>query len=948
MSIPSQVLTQLQAIFEKDANADAVALVWPEPLAERVVIHELGGHRLRIVYCPSELAIREQLVAHGAAGNVDDSIVENAGKAENENGSCRLVILSAFDQSLLATDVQARIWRNAPQRISPWRTLQQILKVREIDPRLTRPGYRWIAKELLSAYESYKDHIHFGEVLDQDKAWQALTCGLLNYHFDRVDLPTLLQWSLAGNCDKAFTRLPDAMKDTIGDWLKPGLADLETLVRQIWHQEQADHLLAIGLACSVMYHPVLLEPSKAALLARENRIDEQKLIAARAVFNERYLGGSFANTQLLKQFGAQALAYVEQVLNELVIKGQQNPKIQQSFDKAEQMLASLDLTPVLIYSDILPGGFRLRLDAMAKALDKAAQSSSHATALTTAQALLTQLKTHRSARSLSASDQIMRAEMAIRLCHWLSKDQGPSMDGQQLLTHYIDHGSFVDWARSKLWQGDVHEQLSTVYQKLSEKTGRHREQQNKAFANLLPAIAQGDQLKPRILPVERALDQLVAPLARNHHVLLLVLDGMSLAVYRELVVDLVQQNWVEWRQTENPCQGLVSALPSITRASRCSLLSGELQDGVAADEKKAFSNHPQLKAMASTRFPPRLYHKADLQQSGSGALASEVRAVLAGTEHRVTAVVINAIDDQLSTNAQLSMDWKMDTIALLRQVMEAAREAGRVVIITSDHGHVLDHDMQGQGKNDGGERFKPGNATVESGELLLSGSRVITDDKKVVLPWSEKIRYTTRKMGYHGGASLQEVMIPLGIYVSGGTTDVPPDWRETPRYQPDWWQTEADYVTIDPVYQSGTEVITETPSPQGKSKKSRAAEEVMDDMFASPAEVIETKTTLAGHWTSQLIESAVYQQTRSRAGRTAVKSEQLVELLRLLEANGSQLMMSALVQALGIPKLRMRGFLAGAQKLLNVDGYPVLSIDRMSETVKLNIASLKTQFELEQ
>jgi hypothetical protein len=57
-------------------------------------------------------------------------------------------------------------------------------------------------------------------------------------------------------------------------------------------------------------------------------------------------------------------------------------------------------------------------------------------------------------------------------------------------------------------------------------------------------------------------------------------------------------------------------------------------------------------------------------------------------------------------------------------------------------------------------------------------------------------------------------------------------------------------------------------------------------------------------------------------------------------------MVEVLVQALVIPSIRINGFLAGAQKLLNVDGYPVLSIDRTTKTVKLNVESLKTQFEI--
>jgi hypothetical protein len=53
-----------------------------------------------------------------------------------------------------------------------------------------------------------------------------------------------------------------------------------------------------------------------------------------------------------------------------------------------------------------------------------------------------------------------------------------------------------------------------------------------------------------------------------------------------------------------------------------------------------------------------------------------------------------------------------------------------------------------------------------------------------------------------------------------------------------------------------------------------------------------------------------------------------------------------LAQALNMPLLRMNGFLAGAQKLLNVDGYAVLSVDRATKTVKLNKESLFVQFEL--
>ncbi len=150
-SIPSPILAQIQAILNKDAQADWIALVWPEPIEPAESVRQISDTALRFVYCPSELAIRERLVRH-------------------ESGRERLVLLSPFDETRLAKDVLARLWDHEPKRISPWRTLEQLLHVHQIDPRLTGKEYRWIAECLVSTYDRYRARIQFGEVLDFDKA----------------------------------------------------------------------------------------------------------------------------------------------------------------------------------------------------------------------------------------------------------------------------------------------------------------------------------------------------------------------------------------------------------------------------------------------------------------------------------------------------------------------------------------------------------------------------------------------------------------------------------------------------------------------------------------------------------------------------------------------------------------------------------------------------------
>ena len=47
------------------------------------------------------------------------------------------------------------------------------------------------------------------------------------------------------------------------------------------------------------------------------------------------------------------------------------------------------------------------------------------------------------------------------------------------------------------------------------------------------------------------------------------------------------------------------------------------------------------------------------------------------------------------------------------------------------------------------------------------------------------------------------------------------------------------------------------------------------------------------------------------------------------------------------PEFRLRGILAGVQRLLNVDGYQVIAVDDISGTVALNHQLLNTQFQLE-
>ena len=78
-------------------------------------------------------------------------------------------------------------------------------------------------------------------------------------------------------------------------------------------------------------------------------------------------------------------------------------------------------------------------------------------------------------------------------------------------------------------------------------------------------------------------------------------------------------------------------------------------------------------------------------------------------------------------------------------------------------------------------------------EIQVEGPRVraATGFERIVLPWSETVRYGTKRNGYHGGVSLQEAVVPVGVYVGPGENLEVHGWEPVPVPYPSWWFPEA-------------------------------------------------------------------------------------------------------------------------------------------------------------
>jgi hypothetical protein len=145
-------------------------------------------------------------------------------------------------------------------------------------------------------------------------------------------------------------------------------------------------------------------------------------------------------------------------------------------------------------------------------------------------------------------------------------------------------------------------------------------------------------------------------------------------------------------------------------------------------------------------------------------------------------------------------------------------------------------------------------------------------------------------------------------------------WQVQATVAPDWWLESA-----------GEESVT---LPRVTQRKGKTA-------ARSPLPLFED-VDKQGDSVAALLASEVFvQQMEVFGGR--LKREQVEQALRVLtERNGVQ-MKPALAQRLAVPPIRVDGLLASLQRILNVDGYPVLTIDS-SQTVRLNLPLLKEQF----
>jgi hypothetical protein len=326
-------------------------------------------------------------------------------------------------------------------------------------------------------------------------------------------------------------------------------------------------------------------------------------------------------------------------------------------------------------------------------------------------------------------------------------------------------------------------------------------------------------------------------------------------------------------------------------------------------------------------YRPQLFLKGDLVAVGRPGLSPAVAEAIANEKCRLVGAVVNVVDDSLSGADQTSYTWNLDQIGALHEIMQLASECGRVVVLTSDHGHVLDEGSRqvAQPLKETGDRYRMASGGVVEGECEVRGPRIkaATGTESLVVLSAPRLRYQGKRRGYHGGICPQEMVVPCMVLRSSNC-QVPEGWEDLPPFEPEWWSPRtaaAPTPTIETRLPAPTKIAAKQP-----------------ELFAA--------APIKSSWMADLVASPTYADQTKAAVRGAPPVEQLTKFLSLLEQRNGTILRAHLAQQMGMATLRVDGLIQNYRRLLNVDGYDVLAYDPGSETVMLNIELLKNQFQI--
>ncbi|WP_040863306.1 BREX-2 system phosphatase PglZ [Nocardia niigatensis] len=934
----STVTTYLSA-YKKIAELTApgpphVMLLRGEPAWEGDPMLALGdGRRARVVAAPSPLAVHEAVLKHVSQLEPDPAL---------------LVVITDTEEHDLDPAILARTHRNHVHAVDRWDIVRETFGAKEIDARLRREG--WACEALLDAAGTRRWTTTFGGSVPRAAALTALAARRLQLdHFgDRITPTVLLDWSQRPGGPRLLLDLRAPERAGLGDFLseEEQCGPVARILLALIDNGHGSEAVAYGLLCAALWQHAA--PSNEVFQVR-GRV-------------ERWLGDSIAAGQnnldlLLTDFGSACEDHVRTLLTKARDADSETGELDEharqarkSADtvvaQAETLMRQFGAQHAAAASPMLGAGLSARFHAAGQALGRALGTATPTRAqLAEIDEAVTSLRDHELRPDHTV--RYRRVRMAQRLIRWLHSAPDPTAETvAAALDRQMRDTAWVDRAADYLEAGgDDDPALRTAYQSIGARVRELRREFDREFAKTLAVWTESGTTPGAMITVETFLDRVARPVAASHRLMLIVVDGLSAAIATELAGQL-RGSFAEY----DPLPGsdgprrrtMAAALPSLTAVSRTSLFAGTLMKGDQKDEERLFPQH-RFRGGKSAK----IFHKNDLRGETGDRFGADLHAALNNPDCHI-AVVLNTVDDRLSKEQKLGdPEWQLREIGDLRALLTVATGLGMAVLITSDHGHVIDR----HGEKITAPSYASARHRVPVGEhdrladteITLHGPRVVWPEpgSSVVALWDNDSRYTDQKAGYHGGAALAEITIPILAFMPFGTTEPPKGWHELGDERPTWWKDETDELPVP---------VPTPPAERSKRTTRKATEALTSQMSldipvpdelaiettpspASPADTLITRLFACETFAAQL----------EQLGRKPPITKLEKAIRALLDGPQST---TAIAQRVGDPASRARGFAATLGQLLNVDGAQVLETMADGRTLRLHVILLRDQFQL--